>query len=144
MSHNETSDAEARNTAATDIWEYGVKVVTLQQGKWPEEPPLIKMGDIVQVGEGTLKVMRGKDVMLDMPLVEEFSRWGRGQKVAGAEVVAQIEYTQNSHPKCSQIIYGSFVFIGLGNDNTPEPIVGVWGAETPPPGRTGDYEHGRH
>jgi len=101
------------------------------------------LGDVVHLGNGTLKVMRGKDVMHEMPL-EERSQWGRAKETAGDDVVAQIEYTQNSHPSCSRIIYGSFVFKGLGNDNSPEPIVGVWGAETPPPGQTGNYEHGRH
>ena len=137
MSHEEILVAEAPQTAAAALWEYGVKVVTLQQGKWTGEP-LFQVGDVVQVGNGTLKVMRGKDVIHDMPLVDEFSRWGRGQKVSGGAVVEQFEYTQSSHPDCSQLIYGSFVFVGLGNDNTPEPIVGVWGAETPPPGTTKD------
>jgi hypothetical protein len=138
MSHDETSVAEARNTAGADIWEYGVKVVTLQQGKWGPKP-LLEIGDVVQIGEGSLKVWRGKDMMLDMPLVQEFSRWGRGQKKAGDDVVEQLEYTQNSHPNCGHIIYGNFVFKFVekrGDWGTPEPIVGVWGAETPPPGRT--------
>ena len=143
MSHDETSVAEARNTAATAIWDYGVKVVTLQQGKWGGEP-LLEVGDVVQLGEGSLKVWRGKEMIHDMPLVDEFSRWGRGQEKAGDDVIAQIEYTQNSHPECSKIIYGSFVFNGLGNDNSPEPIVGVWGAETPPPGQNDYHDHGRH
>jgi len=142
MSHEEYSVAEAPKVAATAIWEYGVKVVTLQQGKWGGEP-LLAAGDVVQIGDGLLKVWRGKEMIHDMPLVEEFSRWGRGQDRTGDTVIEQIEYTQNSHPECGQIIYGSFVFSGLGNDNTPEPIVGVWGAETPPPGQVGSYEHGR-
>jgi hypothetical protein len=141
MSHDETSVAEARNTAGAAVWEYGVQAVSLQQGKW-SVAPLLACGDLIQLGNGTLKVMRGKDVMLEMPL-EERSQWGRAQEAAGGDVVAQIEYTQNSHPKCGPMIYGSFVFVGLGNDNTPEPIVGVWGAETPPPGRTGGHGHGR-
>jgi hypothetical protein len=99
---------------------------------------LLQVGDVIQIGEGALKVRRGKDVIHDMPLVDEFSRWGRGQKMAGDDVVEQLEYTQNSHPSCGHIIYGNFVFEGVqkGGWGTPEPIVGVWGAETPPPGQT--------
>jgi hypothetical protein len=140
MSHEEISVAEAPKAAAATVWEYGVKVVTLQKGKWDGDP-LLQAGDVIQIGGGALKVTRGKDVIHDMPLVEEFSRWGRGQKTAGDDVVEQLEYTQNSHPSCSHIIYGNFVFEGVQKrgvpgGGTPEPIVGVWGAETPPPGQT--------
>ena len=151
MSHEETLVAEAPAEAIigvelgeSDLVTYGVTSVAMKDS-------FLQIHDVIEIrvggeiGYGTVTILRGERKISEMPLVDVRSRWGLGQKAPGEDRFVQIEYNNNSHPECGNHIYGNIVVEVLGSKvGTPEPIVGVWGADTPPPGWTGGYEHGRH
>jgi hypothetical protein len=137
MSHEETLVAEAIfgvELGESDLVTYGVTSVALKDS-------LLQVHDVIEIriggnsGYGTMTIRRGERKISEIPLVDVRARWGLGQKAAGDDGVVQIEYNNNSHPKCGNHIYGNIV-VEVLKGGTPEPIVGVWGAETPPPGTT--------
>lgn len=83
------------------------------------------------------RLIEGQWVVQDcLDIEESYSRWARARNSEGN---LEIEYTVCTHPQRWGSLYGYLVRGFM--DGRQDPPVGVWGADTKPPG-TGDGDGG--